>query len=454
MADLELSLTDGTTTVVLASGSATLLSYTPRTPSDTHDPNGTVVESARILFGSVASARAALGNVNRLLTQARHYQRTRLGPRIFVQFRPDTAETLYRSELYSREQGDVGRVELEDDGLGMQWAGDKLALLVTWERRFYWEGAETALPLTNGNGTNVTTGLTCHNHDDGDSGHDNWVQIGAASVTGDLPAPLKLEIENSYNSATRAYEFYLAHNIWSSPTTFVPTLEGEASTAGGTVTPNGDQSGGNYMARSWTGTGETQAFSWALSPSLLSACAGNYFRILVRFANAPSTSPAMWVRLKVVMAGLTTIWQGQWVRLDNHLVQALDTAPLPPYLPTSGSLAELTLVMEAKRADAGTNSLGLDYLLLAPLDGWRLLTPKGYGLTYGDKLVDDQVEQRLYGVWSTGEVGYWVASGQTFALWPGKDQRLYFMHGDWVAGGVAQRTISVRAWYRPRRVTL
>ena len=440
-----LSVSDGTTTISLTSGSAAVARYTPATPASEAAP---LTESADVLCEGVSTTRTLVQSLNRLMEQARRYQQRKTGARVYLLFQPEGDADAWRSELLD------GRVLWDEKAMDTGWASGLLEFRVTWERRPWWEGPETAIPLTNGNGSNVTSGLTLYNHDDADSGHDCWVSIAAASVTGDTPAPLKLELENTFNDTARAYRIYVGHNVWSNPGSFTPTFEGEDSTAGGTVTAEGTQSGGDYMLKGWSGTGETEAFNWSLSSAFLAACAGGYFRAVARFANAPSTSPDIWVRWKVKMAGLTTIWQGPWVQLSNQLVQSLDTLQLPPFLVGSATLADLTLILEARRDNAGSNSLSLDYVALMPLDGWRAYLPKGYGLQYTDKLVDDQIEGRLYGVWSSGEVGYWTVSGEPIRLWPGRDQRLYIVHGDWINGGSAQRTLKAKAWYRPRRLTL
>lgn len=277
----------------------------------------------------------------------------------------------------------------------------------------------------------------------------NEVQIAAADVVGDLPAPPQIMITNNYNDADRAARVYIAHNVFSNPASLAHILEGESGT-GGTNTADAYSSGGYYKALSWAVTTETELLDWTLSTVLLNACASNYFRLLLRLASSLGYSN-LWLKVKIKME-LTTIWESEWTLASNRLFE-LATVQLPSYLAGTGNIYPAHLVLYGKRATAGTHTLDVDYLQLSPLDGWRHLQPQGYNLGYEARLIDDMIDDYLYtDNWSTpGKFGnYYTASAPVF-LQPNKLQWLYFLHDDDDGDAPINRTFSIKMYYRPRR---
>lgn len=299
-----------------------------------------------------------------------------------------------------------------------------------------------------------TSGVTVWNHDDSGTDHNNYLDIAAAEVTGDLPAPLRLEITNWTNSTNRANNVFVAHNVLSDPANFSHMLEAEAA-SGGTTTADTTCSNDSRKALSWTNTAESELLTWTLSTAVLNACRGNYFRLLARFATTPAYTD-LWVRVRIKFS-LTTIWEGPQVLLNNvYNLQDLGVLQLPPYLVGAGDIYPLNLVLYGQRNVSGTHSLSLDFVQLSPLDGWRKFSPRGYGLAYGVRLVDDGIEGQTYTEgWATaGKTGHYIGSGERIMVWPNARQRLYFLH-DGISGVAAiDRTLRVQGFYRPRRLTI
>lgn len=455
----------GSTTIDLNSGRYALLEYVPRSPESETIENESVfrdggeqlraayrnvaevVRIALIEDGSAANLQSDKKAIELALAQARSYQQRRIGDRVYVEYQPAGYSGYYRSELLN------GRVELADESTGWQWLDKNIEIRIGWKRRYFWEGAEGQIPLTNGNGTNNTSGLTVFNHDDANAGDDNYVEINSSAVSGELPAPLRLEITNNYNSATRANNVWIAHNVLSSPTSLAHVLEAESGT-GGTTTSDATCSGGSRKDFSWSATTEQQLLIWDLSTEQLNACAGNYFRILARFLNM--TYADMWIRFRVRMA-VTTIWEGpQMLLAANYPIQDMGVVQLPPYMVGAGDLYPLTLVLFAQRQQSGTHSLSLDFAQMSALDGWRKLAPRGYGLGYMTRLVDDGIDGYLYADgWSpAGKTGHYVGNGERIAAWPNRTQRLYFLHDTMSSTAPIDRTLSLKMYYRPRRLTV
>lgn len=435
-----LRISDGTTTVNLNDKSNGITTnYVPRV---TDDGNGGINETAEIaLIGNVSTVRTALQNLNKLFRQAEVFQKREVGTRVFLEIQLQSGDDYWRSELL--EAAPIPMSETLD--LGLITGAMKLRL--SWRRRAYWEGPEVVLPLTNGNGTNVTTGITVHPIND--ASHSNYVAISGTNVTGDLPAPIKLILKNTYNNTNRMGDTWMALNVRSNPSSLVHVLEGENATYGATPgTPNADSySNANYGTITIP-VSEAQACYWDLDNTFLQNCAGNDFMVLAKTVQSPAVDT--WMRLRLNMLGLTTLANGSLVKLNNYMVyHELGVLRLPPYLVGSSNLGTIRLELRAK----ATTSYGmnLDFLQLMPLDSYRKIAHIGYDIGYGAKLVDNQIDNLLYADWSGDAFGYEVAYGEKIKLEPGKNQRIYFFYeGSHYGLRTAQATIS----YRPRRAMI
>jgi hypothetical protein len=353
---------------------------------------------------------------------------------------------MYRSLLYG------GRVDLDERTYHELWGADVMEADVTWTRATYWEGELTQIPLTNGNGTRDLAGLLVYNHDDADTGHDNWVDLEALDIEGDLPAPILLQMTNNVASQTGVVR--VGHNVYSNPGTLVHMLEAEH----GLLSPTSasvDASGDTYTTLSWSGTTQTQVERWTLSSDMLDAAAGNPFRALLKtFDIWPYTD--VWLQLKLLDSS-TVIWEGPEVLLDAAYLADLGAIHLPPgrLHGATGHIA-LTLGLYARRTTAGSHSATIDYIFLMPLDGYRRLVTTGVGIATTYRLVDDMIAGELYVDDGAGEnrYGEFVASGKAIELVPGHDQRLYFIQERTTGTVEITRTLDVTVHYRPRRVTL
>ena len=101
--------------------------------------------------------------------------------------------------------------------------------------------------------------------------------------------------------------------------------------------------------------------------------------------------------------------------------------------------------------------VNLDFLQITPLDGWRMLECAGYGVVENSRMIDDAMNETKYIDDGSGDnkAGILVGYGNPIHLYPGKDQRLYFlMHSHTANIAEILRTISVKLFYRPRRKTL
>ncbi|MCK4302635.1 MAG: hypothetical protein KAY24_00140 [Candidatus Eisenbacteria sp.] len=177
-----LTLTDGTTTVKLAEANTNytckLIRYIPKTPALSKVVMTAVAlqdggEESRVTRRNVSEfaivqikaatndyAREGVRDIEGLFLSAEHFQRAHKGDRVYVQLQPGGSGETYRSEVLS------GKVEIDPRTLEELWQSKAIKVKVTWTRRFYWEGEELTLPLSNCNGDIQVSGLIISNHDD------------------------------------------------------------------------------------------------------------------------------------------------------------------------------------------------------------------------------------------------------------------------------------------------
>lgn len=451
MGAMGLRFTDGTTTVTVSNGTTgNLLGYRQGSVGE-EEPHST--DRARVLlFSSLSTIQATIASLNKLYRQARAYQTTKVGVRVFVE--RDLGDSVWwRSELI-----DAMPVTVESTyDLGL--ATGKMEFDMVFTRVNYWEGEEAQIPLTNGNGTLNTSGLTIYAVDDGQTGKDNYVAIGSAYVAGDLLAPVKLWIKNTY-SGQGWEEIHIASNWRSTPGSFQHVFEGEDYSGGSesySVLPGSPSysaySNGQYIVLNPTTT--DRVFYYNLNNAFLQAAKSNYFRVMMRTVAVPSSD--IWMKLAVRTSGGGIVWQNDWTRLDSDdsYFHDLGIVQLPPFkFLSSNTLETLNLAIYYKRP-AGSIALNVDYIELFTLDSWRKLFVTTTSISYNDEVTDNQYDEILLNDWATtNNISEFIVYGGKTLLEPGVDQRIYIYPYVPVGSNHGLYTGSVKCWYRPRRLTL
>lgn len=446
-----LRITDGTTTVTFTSSPMKIMEYAPQVSMDGSD----VQETARIDFNSATQATnfANIQAVNNLLAQARNYQNSETGARVYVEFDPGASGTTYRSLVKG------GSVHPDPEMIKNKYFNHKnLIMDIEWIRQPFWEGPLTQIPLTNSSATNNTTGITITNSYD--STAQNYVDIDDAAVIGDLPAPVKIQMENTKSGAAGTTEIYIWHNVYSTPPSFNPILEGEDA-YGSTVTDSGadaTSSSDLYTTLAWTALVETVIAEWTISSALATNAAGGRFAVLARWRGAfPYTNA--WIRCELNTSTGVVLWLGNLTLISSTRELALlDVIRLPPYLFGQASIKEIALQLRGYRNQSGTHSITLDYLQLSPISGdagWRRFLSLAAGIAYQEFFVQDDTDNFIYRI-DTGSklISEFSSFGGPILLVPGKDQRLYFNSCDSAGAAKVDQTWKIKAWYRPRRNAL
>ena len=445
---MQLYLTYGSTTLDFqADGYKLIDGFFPETPDEGKE---SVSDQFNVLIkGSTgADLHAKITAMRLAFEHARRHKDDAQAARIY--YGVDTTEAAWMSRL-------LGGTIIYNDKLGRNWRHHSVIATIIIERKPYWDAKnEVQVPLTNGNGTNNITGLTVYNHDDAGASpyHDNWVEIAAADVLGDMPGPTRLELINNYATA-RLYTAWIGQN-WTDPDNLAHILEAEDST-GGTDKSDSGCSGGYYSEYILASGAETEMFTWSLGASLLDACKGQYYKIMARFVTGAPTSVKFRLKLKYAA---TTIWQSGQITLDatrSLQIRDMFTLRLPPWLLGQIDLSALSLILTGQQITGSPVYVEPDFLQITPLDGWRMLECAGYGVVQNERMIDDGMNGNSYIDNGAGDnkVGIVVGYGSPIELYPGKKQRLYIlMHSNTANTAEILRTISAKLYYHPRRQTL
>ncbi len=451
-----IGVTDGTTTITFTKANGYMVTaYEMRTPESASGAIDSLAQAAQlrqavtvaetmqlsIVGTSTTDVQGKQVALERLLQAIRRRQALQSGPRVYVQMQLDGEAGTWRSELID------ARLDPTDEAL-RQWPNFVIPFTLTILRVGYWEGALTQLPLTNANGSGNTSGLTIYNHDDAGTGHDDYVQIAAADVTGALPSPVMLELTNNTGSARTYTEIFVATNAHNDPANFPHVMEAESTVVGGYGTAGSDAacSNGQYVEKSGNGTWEMR---FTLGQTLLQKAAGYPFRVLACFSQTLNA----FVRPSIVdSAGLIALARGDEIQIAVTGQDLVDLGMLP--LPPGGystAWAEQRLALSFRTTSLLTTRI--DYFLFMPAYAFRRLTGLSASIANAGKVVDDAIEGRAYALISSVEQPWFVPRGSPVMVWPNTLQRLYFAWSLLDHTAPIAETLSVKAWYRPRRLT-
>lgn len=393
-----------------------------------------------IVHTTTAGLQGIVNDIEDMLADAHRRQKTGTGGRVYLQVQVDGEASTWRTEIL------IGRLRI-DNALD-QWSSKKIEGQLIITRRFYWEGPEKELQLSASTQSAATGGRTVYNHDDADSGHDNWVQIAAAQVGGTLPAPVKLTLQNTTGGSVDYRNLYMATNAFSDPANFTHVIEGEARISGyGTITSLSSCSGGSYNAYAFSNSG---LILWDLSSSLLQKTQGRWFRLLARFAGWTGTD----IYVKPILrdaTGLVTLWEGDEVRIGSSAdtsSRIIDLGGIP--LPVGGyqtSWGVMTLALSVRAT--GSAQVDIDFIQLTPLDSYRWVVQRGLSIVNNGMITDDNIE----GLTHAGGSPIYSPKTGPLMVYPSKTQRIVILQDIGSSSNITQ-TLTVRAYIRERRLSV
>lgn len=455
--DFVLKITDdasGTVTLSSSPFAITKRGYIPRVARK-EEPSLEESMVVRIDDGAVADNLDEFRELQRLLIQAGDAQKNRSLDKVYVVFKESASADEYRSELTG------GFVEWQDTALDYEyWTNDVQIAEIEWQRANWWEGPEVQVPLTNENGTAVLTNLDVLNCNDGSEAGDgtlryNYVSIPGTAITGELPAPTRLELVNTYDTQ-RLAQVWIGHN-YTDPDNMEWMLDGFDAT-GGTVVTSGAYNKGAGREIGVLPNSEVEIFTWTISGAHLDAYGGRTYKVFIRPEG--SFSEDIRYRLELKYEALT-IWDSDLISFENAIgasrIREICNITLPPWLGGLTNQSELTLVMSAYHEDTVQREVNCDFLMLVPLDSYTQVDQSTFGMEENDRLIIDGILDKVYADDGAGSalVGNFAQYGRHIMLKPTVDQRLYFqMHSQLANLASNERSIGVKLFTRPRRLSL
>lgn len=451
-----ITITDGTDTINLHGTDTITLNYTPVAPEVEEQKKSSLVdggdltavnlrnptETIELLLQAASKTllQSRIRSIEQMMFAANRRQRTKTGPKIYLQIQVDGESDTWRSEIIS------GRLVLDDHGLDM-WANIKVKLSLHITRRYYWEGSEVELELSTSNASAATGGQTIYNYDDSGTGHDNWVEIADDQVEGTLPAPVKVTLQNTTGSAAAYWNFYLSVNAYADPGNFVHILEGEDAASGATSTDADAGCSNGYKAtKSWSGD---SSLTWTLTAAQLQRTNGRFFRVLARFEDIGGPFYAT-LQVRDNLVGSLILFEGDEVLIDTPVAELkeLGSVPLPPSNAVGVSWASAVLYLKL-RASAST-TFELDFLQLTPTDSYIHCIQLGYSVPDDGIITIDSIDEAVH---YAGNPIY-TPIGLPLLLYPGRTQRIIVLIDKNTFTPDLDNTFLIQAYYRPRRSTL
>lgn len=334
--------------------------YVPGTPGE---GAAEMVESGRwrVAGDSVTDLLGKIREIETVLYRAGQFGMDGIGAyqaRLTVQ--PEGVIETWESPIYE------GRLELGGAVLGGEWANHETDVVLIWRRAGWWE-RYVSVPLTNANGTNVTTaGLAVYNSNDGTGSSPtklvNYADVKAQHVPGDLPAPAVFEVQ----TGARIKQIWTCLNAKSLPGTLVYQVEGET----GTDTADATRSAGKY--HTYTVPAGATGLNITLATSNLSTVlTGAWLRFMAsaKFTGTVKITPYLSIN-GVIYYGPSSIATnaGTWQAFDLGLMQ------LPPVgnydEAISGAFYAVSVGLNVINA-AGL-AFDLDYVQFCPADGYAV----------------------------------------------------------------------------------
>jgi hypothetical protein len=450
-----LNIVHGSTTVSLTSSGVVFCDYVPTAGRRSQE---TVTEQIKLVFtGAITTIQATIRSVERAFGVAERRYDTGRGDRCYLVFQPDGAAAAYRAEIVRPEpETSAGDVVLPDGLVAYQLGGQNVLVTIDFTRKNYWEAStETELELSNPGGSG-TGGQTVYNfYDTGLGAIQDYVNIAAAQIGGDLPAACRIEITNT-DAGDALETVWIGQNVLSDPANLTYYLEISASDTGVNAADATCSAG---FKRSYDiTTTEAKVTGWTITSANLVDFNGGYFKTMIRFATGANAADVKW-RIKILYSG-TVIWEGGQIQFDDtyaaiaRCVRELDTVQLPPYVPENSAPTDLTFELWGQAATGSTETVLIDCLVLLALDGYRRLRSLE-GIVQNAVLIDDGVTGTYYQEVSSKQVRDISTVGDQIMLWPNEVNRLYFkLHSITANTGEDDRTASVKIYYRPRRITL
>lgn len=412
--------------------------------SPVHAASGRIADRLTVsMSGTPAEIAAGLALLEAIKNQAEQYEKLTYPHRQLIRIQPEES-----SEYFYAPVTDLW-LELPPEGETRHQHGS-LIVTVHFTRPNYFDGEQIELPLTVGDLMNQTGGVDIINHADIHPGHTNSILVNPGSVEGALPAPLRLEITNTY---TGEYLKDIFVGIISHPDPgdedmlhcYAPDF------SGGYPYTNPSAIQGYYLKVTWPETTWKPLCASLLPSAQVASLQGRYFRPVLHLYNPVNVQD---LRLKIALQSRDLIHsesEAVWVDPDYGYVvfPPIQIPPYPLFYEVSTETIDITLY--GQHESGASYDLYFDDLILLPLDS--AATYQGHHfLLQGSVLIDDNFKQRQITRFGADfyEINTHLKQGGDLLLMPGQYNRLLLIMTDTQNQVDILRTASVRMFYRKR----
>jgi hypothetical protein len=271
--------------------------------------------------------------------------------------------------------------------------------------------------------------VSFYNHDDTDANHDNFQDIVAANILGDVPGPTQLILEIPGVETGNVKWIYVARRTVGTPASFDHWLEAEDANSQTNWADLGDtsRSGGNIVSDSANTSGQIQHIIGA-NLDHFKGKLGVYASL---FADDIVNSK---FRLRWHFSDSNRIFSGKWKWLGKASTwQLLELGTItvdPSIFPPGDTIKALNLITEYVK-DA-SDTVKCDYIMLLPLDESTMLVELSSLLLNGTALDSFEVDgikdfpNAYITELATGDfTGYVYIKGDWLTLQPGVNNRIY-----------------------------
>jgi len=376
------------------------------------------------------------------------FSRVSLGEQAFITLKLASNLQSYESKIISASLELLGKGTMDLKRGGM---GASLVII----RDNIWEGEETSVPLTNVNGTKVTSGLTMHNQYDPGNVMVNFATIDGVDIDGEIPAPATVKITNTDMVVLKSLaDIIVSNEIIYNLETGDHWLDGSqaSSQLNYGVVMNAAASCGAYCLVQWESTIGLQIVSWVISNERAARFAGRNVRPIMRMHNWVTTDD-YWIRCKVKQGD--AIQYSRWQKIKSfEKMQILPAVHIPPRDLKSSQISGVIFALEVQRNVAGSHSLAIDDIDILPVDGYRHYFIMGdLGLMPNDNLVDELSEDLIYSIEATTQSRALThqAAGKGIWLMPGENQCIRIKYASNDHGCIPSQKVALKLSYRPRR---
>ena len=425
-------------------GASIAAPYRRAAPFFNFGPGDFVKEKIEIsLNGTPAQILTALGTLEKIRLRAMAYDRGEYTYPQYLRFQTAPATLPYYTP--------ITEIHLVENPTGYR-DRQRGSLLVElhYTRPNWFDGEQAEVALTGRAGTDVTGGIQIVNHTDAGALDGNTVLIKAADASTDLPAPLRIEIQN--NTALTSWYRALVGSYHH------PTYTGEdiffgysLDFVGGINTANPLAISGNFRTLTFTSSTFVDAFTYPIPSGEIASLDGRTYRPVLNFF-VPFAYTDLHMRLELRYSTFT-LHYSEAVYCDPNFQYVI----FPPIqLPPNQLLRETTpqwieIDVQGLREGGALAQVFVDWLMLLPVES-SLIFNQFIPLTgVTDKLVYDAHRELSNVRYSgTNECVSHIRQGGPLLLYPRENTRLFFTFYN--TGNVLGKddTAIVRAYYRPR----